>query len=77
MNFTLPINQPALTFGETTISWGDAMIAAVVVLGFLLAMAVIIAWRNGASQRRQMQIAQMRAEQAEARVSDVLQAQSE
>ncbi|MEO1745081.1 MAG: DNA recombination protein RmuC [Pseudomonadota bacterium] len=77
MNFTLPINQPALTFGETTISWGDAMIAAVVVLGFLLAMAVIIAWRNGASQRRQMQTAQMRAEQAEARVSDVLQAQSE
>ena len=77
MNVSISLDQTAFVFGNRALTYGDVALAASIIFAFLLLFLVLVAWRNGKAQRAQMLLTQERAAQAEARVADILSAQSE
>lgn len=77
MNVSISLDQTAFVFGTRALTYGDVALAASIIFAFLLLFLVLVAWRNGKAQRLQMMQTQERAAQAEARVADILSAQSE
>ncbi|MEM1375996.1 MAG: DNA recombination protein RmuC [Pseudomonadota bacterium] len=77
MNIEFAIDGPALTFGNTTLSWGEVMLIGLAALMILIVSGIIMAWRNGAARREALRLANARAAQAETQVNEVLKTQAE
>lgn len=77
MNVTVPLDQPAILLGTRAFSWGDVTIAVAVLIVVLLLVMAIIAWRNGAARKQEVELAKQRAQQAEGQIASVMQAQAE
>lgn len=81
MNLTLPVDEPALTFGTRVFTWGDLAIGAVFLLALLIVLFVIVSWRNSVMRRHQLELERQRANQAQeqmnAQVSAIVAAQAE
>jgi Uncharacterized protein conserved in bacteria len=78
METEIPLLQTVLfhAFGHG-VSLGEVIAAAVAFLILASLSAVIAAWRSAAARRRMEAEAALRAEQAEARLADILKAQAE
>lgn len=77
MNLTIDFNQPAFVFGTRTMTWGEMATATALMLIFAALFLIIVAWRNGAQKRAEIAATRERAERAEQRVGDILNAQAE
>ena len=77
MNVTFSMDQPAFQFGNRVLSWGDVALLGLVLFGLLTLLAVIALWRGSITRRHEMALARQRAQQAEAQIASIVQAQSE
>ena len=77
MNVTFSMDQPAFQFGNRVLSWGDVALSGLVLFGLLSLLAVIALWRGSITRRHEMALARQRAQQAEAQIASIVQAQSE
>lgn len=77
MNITIDLSQPALDLGTRTLTYGDVLLIASVMLTFLVLFFLVVAWRNAKSRKAEIELAKVQTAEAEERVSEILKSQAE
>jgi len=71
------LDQTVLTLGGRALALGDVLFIGGTVLALLVLLTLIAVWRSATHQRRDLAAARERAVRAEARVEDILKAQTD
>jgi len=71
------LDQTVLTLGGRTLALGDVLFIGGAVMALLVLLTLIAVWRSATHQRRDLAAARERAVRAEARVEDILKAQTD
>lgn len=77
MDATFDLQITAFELGGRAVSYGESLVLAALFFGVLVVSLLVLVWRNGARARHDLMASRERAEQAEARVEDVLKAQAD
>ncbi len=77
METTLDLSRPFLAVGNTVLTLGDTLLAGAGLLALVLAGMAFASWRAAKHRATVLEDSQRRAAEAEARMADILKAQSE